>query len=332
MSYRHFTRDDRVALAILLRTGRSYQEMSIDLGFDPTTIGREVKAAGGRKRYTVRTAQERAQGQRFRANQCHRKLGKDLDLTETVQVLLELEWSPEQIVGRMHLEQEQGLVAKELAVASTTTIYAWANWQPKVAALLPRKHTKYRRTRDASLRLQKRNALAAKRNIADRPPEVETRERLGDWEGDTVVGKEKQERFLTNTERKSGYLLASKTKDGTAEEIRLHAERDFKAIPTRKKLTCTLDNGTEHAEWELTEKHTGLTVYFANPYHSWERGTNENTNGLLRRSFPKGTPFATITDRQLAAKVKLINNRPRKRLGYKTPHEVFWETAVRTLI
>jgi IS30 family transposase len=161
---------------------------------------------------------------------------------------------------------------------------------------------------------------------------VEARERLGDWERDTIIGKEKKERILTNVERRSGYLLASKTKDGTAEEIRRHTEKGFKDIPKLKRLTCTNDNGKENEEWELTERNLAMTFYFANLYHSWERGTSENTNGLLRRPFPKGTLFATITDKQLAGKVSLINNRPRKRLGYKTPYEVFWETAVRTLI
>ena len=332
MSHRHFSRDDRVALAALLRSGRNYQEIGTQLGFNPTSVSREVQANGGKKRYAVCTAHTRARKNRLVANQCHRKLGRDPDLTETIKVLLELEWSPEQICGRMRLEQNQRLISGELVVASATTIYSWANPRPMVAILLPRKHSKYHRTRDAAKREQRRQELEVKRNIATRPPEVERRERIGDWEGDTMVGKEKKERFVTNVERKSGYLLASKTKDGTAAEIRKHTEQDFKSIPRRKKLTYTLDNGSEHAEWELTEHHTGMTVYFANPYHSWERGTNENTNGLLRRPFPKGTPLATITDRQLAAKVTLINNRPRKRLGWKTPYEVFHETAIRTVI
>ena len=103
-------------------------------------------------------------------------------------------------------------------------------------------------------------------------------------------------------------------------------------MPKARKLTCTLDNGVEHAEWELLERSSGLEVYFANPYHSWERGANENANGLIRRSFPKGSAFGTLTRKELASKVFLINNRPRKRLGWKTPSEVFFNAAIRTLI
>lgn len=120
------------------------------------------------------------------------------------------------------------------------------------------------------------------------------------------------------------YIQYSSINYGTAEEIRKHTEQDFKAIPTVKRLTCTLDNITEHAEWELTERHFGMTVYLANPYPSWERGTNENTNGLIRRYFPKGTPFATIKPTQLSQVTTRLNHRPRKRLGYKTPHKVFY--------
>jgi IS30 family transposase len=152
MSYKHFTRDDRVALAALLKAHKSYETISDILGFNPTTIGREAKSGGGKNKYSVRVAQAKADQKRLEANQCHRKLGKDLDLTETVQVLLELEWSPEQIVGRMRLEQELGLITKDLNIASATTIYTWANPQEKIAALLPRKHNKYRRTKDASKR------------------------------------------------------------------------------------------------------------------------------------------------------------------------------------
>jgi IS30 family transposase len=332
MSHTHLTRVDRVSLAVLLRAEKNYEEIAVVLGFHATSIGREVTAGGGRKSYTVKAGQKQADQKRRAANQCHRKMGKDAVLTDTVKSLLELQWSPEQIVGRMGFERDLGLVPTSQMVASTTTIYAWANPCPELCILLPRKHSKYRRTRSASLREQRRKELKTKRNISTRPPEVETRERLGDWEGDTIIGAEKKERILTHVERTSGYLRASKTRDGTAEEIRRHTEKDFKDIPASKRKTCTYDNGKENEEWELTEKHLAMTIYFANPYHSWERGTSENTNGLLRRPFPKGTPFATITDKQLAAQVMLINHRPRKRLGWKTPHEVFYEAAIRTLI
>jgi len=332
MSHRHLSRDDRVRLAVLLRTGSTFVTIAKLLEVDPTSIGREVNSNGGRSGYSVRRAQARADENRRAANQCHRKLGRDQDLTETVKFLLKLDWSPEQISGRMKLEVELGLIAPELNLTSAQTIYSYVNPDVELSKLLPRGHSKYRRKHGAAMREKKRKELERKRNISTRESAVEKRTRLGDWEGDTMVGKEKRERLLTNVERKSGYLLASKTNSGEAEEIRKAAVADFRKIPASKKHTLTLDNGLEHSEWELTESRTGLKVYFANPYHSWERGTNENTNGLIRRYFPKGTSFAKISHKQVATVVYRLNHRPRKRLGYKTPFEVFNETAIRTLI
>ena len=271
--------------------------------------------------YTVKVAEFVTKARRLSANQQHRKLGKDRELTELVTSLLELGWSPEQIAGRMRYEHCS-------KVTSFSAIYEHVNPQVVLARLLPRKHSKYRRRHGISDREKKRAELGAKRNISTRESVVAARSRLGDWEGDTIVGSEKRERIVTHVERKSGYLLASKTKNGTAAEIRKHTQRDFKPIPQAYKLTCTYDNGVENAEWELTEKHTGMTTYFANAYHSWERGTNENTNGLVRRDFQKGTPFATLTQKQLNQTTYRLNHRPRKRLGWKTPHEVFHDVEV----
>lgn len=316
MSHVHFSKEERLELRGLLRSDLSQNEIARILGRDSGSLGRELKKGGGRANYSVSRAEKETTARRAIANQYHRKLGKDTELTDLVKDLLDLNWSPEQIVGRMRFEHTS-------KVTSFSAIYQYVNQKPELAKLLPRHHNKYRRKHGIVIREQKRRDLETKRNIATREVVVDARSRLGDWEGDTILGKEKRERILTHVERVSRYLLASKTTSGEAAVVRKATEVDFKYLPQTKRKTITLDNGVEFAEWELTEKHTKTTIYFANPYHSWERGTNENTNGLLRRYFPKGTPFATLTQRQLKEAVTRLNHRPRKCLGYRTPHEVF---------
>ena len=195
--------------------------------------------------------------------------------------------------------------------------------RPELVRYLRRQKSKYRKRRGSQARIERNRASKIKR-IEERAAIVEMRTRLGDWEGDTVVGKEKTERILTYVERKSGYGLAEKLNKVTAEIVEEKTEELFLNIPASKRLTLTRDNGVEFGDYDrFLEERTGMEVYRATPYHSWERGTNENWNGLLRQFFPKGTNFATITSYDVKRVVKLLNNRPRKRLGYMTPREVF---------
>ena len=209
------------------------------------------------------------------------------------------------------------------------TIYTFIyEVRPELVKYLRRQKNKYRRKRGSQARIE-RNRVSKIKRIEGRPAIVETRGRLGDWEGDTVVGKEKTQRILTYVERRSGYALAEKLDVVTAEIVEEKTEKLFLAIPHEKRLTLTRDNGVEFGDLDrLLEERTGMEVYRANPYHSWERGTNENWNGLLRQFFPKGTNFATITSYDVQEAVKLLNNRPRKRLGYMTPREYFRECCV----
>ena len=181
---------------------------------------------------------------------------------------------------------------------------------------------KYRRRHGTRQRAKDRDQLNKKR-IDTRPKVVETRSRLGDWEGDTIVGLEKNQHILTLVERKSKYLKGRKLNQATANETKAQIIDVFKSIPDNKKYTQTYDNGVQFSKYESIEEITKVPVYFAYPYHSWERGTNENTNGLLRQYFPKKTPFNNITQKDLDQVVKEINNRPRKTLAYLTPDEVF---------
>jgi len=155
--------------------------------------------------------------------------------------------------------------------------------------------------------------------IESRPESVNTRARIGDWEGDTIVGKERIERILTHVDRRSGLLLAYRTQ-ADSHSVRLAVREIFRTLPCS---SITYDNGSEFAAFEKIEEDIGTKVFFAHPGKPHERGTNENCNGLLRQFFPKGSSFATITQNDVGKVVDLINSRPRKRFNYRTPLEVF---------
>ena len=183
---------------------------------------------------------------------------------------------------------------------------------------------KYRRTRSARVRKEKRAQLASPRSIVNRPKYINNRKTYGHWEGDTVHGSGKSGYIATFVERKSGYLLAVllPIQAFSSSGFAAATEACLKQIPKQYRKTLTLDNGPEMKLPERIERTTNLRVYYANPYHSWERGTNENTNGLLRYFFPKKSSFAALTQEDIDKAVRLLNTRPRKRLGYRTPQQM----------
>jgi IS30 family transposase len=229
---------------------------------------------------------------------------------------LKKHWSPEQIAGRYS--------KKEGVTLSHETVYQFVyQKRPDLLQYLRRQKSKYRRRRGSVARIARNRATKIKR-IDKRPAVVDRRSRVGDWEGDTVIGKEKTQRILTHVERKSGYAFADKLEVVSAEIVAKKTMQRFKQLPKKVRKSLTRDNGTEFGDFDRDlERHTGLSVYRANAYHSWERGTNENWNGLLRQYFPKGSAFATVTQTDVTRAVREINDRPRKRLGYATPREVF---------
>jgi len=230
-----------------------------------------------------------------------------------------LYWSPEEISGRLRRKYKND----KTKWIGKDSIYKFIYIeQPKLIKYLRHQKCKYRRKHGTNIRSKQREE-AKKKRIDSRPIIIELRARIGDWEGDTIVGKEKIKQLLTHVDRKSGLLLLDKLEKSTAAETRIKTEKRFEQIDKNKKYSLTYDNGATFAEHELTERHTGIDIYFAYPYHSWERGTNENTNGLIRQFFPKKSAFANITSEDLKRVEYLLNNRPRKRLNYLTPTEVF---------
>jgi len=327
MSHAHITRNQRLSLGTLVRcTDLTQRELADRLGVSQSTISRELS----RNRETKSeygagwSADRRARARRSSANQCHRKLGKDSALTRYVTKYLKKYWSPEQIAGRMRLEERPFSV-------SPAAIYEYVyTKRPGLVVFLRLKRGVRKRRYKAREGSLTRFEAAGKRSIEERPPEIEDRSEPGHWEGDTVVGKGHRSMIHTHVERQSGYLLAGRLPVLGAAPMAAVTVAAFKGgVPAAKRKSITYDNGTENQEFRRIEKELRVTTYFAHPYSSCERGTNENTNGLIRQFYPKGTEFDTVEPEQLARTVRLINLRPRKRLGWKTPNEVFKGYAIR---
>jgi IS30 family transposase len=308
MSHTHLAPSDWFVIARMLRAGYAGAEIARTLGKDPSAVNRHIADNGGRAGYDVREVRRRKRMLRIRAMDRIRVLtGARL---RTVVKELKKHRSPEQIAG-------------VFGTVSASTIYRYIEERaPHLKQFLRSTKGKYRRKRGTKIR-EKAREQAKKRRIDERPAVVEGRSRLGDWEGDTVMGRDKRVRIVTFVDRRSGYLVAFLLPKMRAELLTTLTLRHFRHIPRAKRKTFTLDNGTEFSDWERLEKQSGATVYFAYPYHAWERGTNENTNGLLRQYFPKDLDFNLITAEELAQVVRILNDRPRKRLGFKSPRQIF---------
>jgi IS30 family transposase len=312
MAHKHIGPEDWPVIARMLRAGFTGSEIARTLGKDPSAVNRHVKQNGGRDGYDVREVRRKKHHQRIAAMESIRVLKGAL--LRTVVSLLKEHYSPEQIAGTLALKG-QGIVA--------STIYRYIKERaPHLKKFLRSQKGRYRRKRGTKIR-EKQRELAKKRRIDERPKVIERRSRLGDWEGDTMLGRDKRVRIVTVVDRRSGYLIAYLLPKHNAELLTKLAVQKLKRLPKENRRTLTLDNGTEFSDWERLEKQTGITIYFAYPYHSWERGTNENTNGLLRQYFPKSMDFNLITPIELADVVKRLNDRPRKRLKFKSPRQLF---------
>lgn len=312
MSHTHIGKDDWPCISRMLRAGHSLSEIARTIGKDKSSLGRHVAENGGRERYDVREVRRRKRMKRIAAMESIRLIRGTLLRFVTKE--LKLHKSPEQIAGILAL-RNQSLVA--------STIYRYIKERaPHLKQYLRSQKGKYRRRRGTKIR-EKHREQAKKRRIDERPRIVERRGRIGDFEGDTLMGRDKRVRIVSLVDRKTGYLVAFLLPKMNAELLASLALTYFRHIPKKKRKTITFDNGSEFSDWENLEKKSGMTIYFAYPYHAWERGTNENTNGLLRQYFPKSYDFNLITPRELAYIVRKLNNRERKRLGFLSPRRVF---------
>lgn len=316
MSHKQFNRDSRIQLGTLLSVGYTQKKAGEKLGIDRSNVNKEVsrnkdegevyRGASAHRRYLRRRKESKKKFGKIRNN---KKLER-----HTIGRIKKY-WSPEQIAGRLK---------KKGTTISHETIYKFIyEERPDLVKFLRHQKNKYRRRRGSHARMRL-NKASKVRIIDERPIAVEDRVRIGDWEDDTIVGKERTKKIWTCVERKSGYGMAEKLEVVSAEIMNQMNVSVFKSIPRNKRLTLTRDNGPEFGDYDRDlERKTGLEVYRAHPYHSWERGSNENWNGLLRQFFPSGSYFANVKQTDVERAVKLLNTRPRKRLGYATPAEVF---------
>lgn len=311
---------ERAQIGILLKDGRSPEAISVPLGRNPGTISRELNRNCGKHGWRAMDAHDKAKA---RQEYCRNAKEFTADNWALVDSCVREKYSPEQISG--------GLKVEGTLLISHETIYKHIYADKKAGGDLAMnlRCQKVNRKRYGSGE-QRRGVIKDRVSIEARPAIVEERSRIGDWEGDTVIGKDQQGVLVTIMERKSRFTAAHLSPTKHAENV----TGIVNALLSPHRDSChtiTFDNGKEFAYHKEIAEYLSAAVYFAHPYHSWERGLNENTNGLLRQYFPKNTNLKLVTDEQVKEAVDQLNNRPRKCLEYKTPNEVFYSWSVSIL-
>lgn len=319
----HLTIKERETIALLHANGKSLGEIADRIGFNKGTVSREIKRNTTGGIYVPIFAQEMAIERRRNAKKPWRM--EHPQLLHFVKKKLEEYWRPEQIADELPTAYPDDLKMR----VSGPTIYAWVERDRQQGGtyytyLRLNQGRKYRRRRRVKGQ-KKRGGIIGRVGIEHRPEIVETRERFGDWEGDTIVGKGHSGCVVTLVERKSRFLVAVKVDNKEAVPVADATLRVFRKVPKCLRETMTLDNGLEFAQFPQIQLQLGTDVYFADPHSPWQRGTNENTNGLLRQFFPKGTDFRDVPEAEVVKVIKLLNDRPRRCLGCRTPREVFRE-------
>lgn len=319
---KQITDDQRNEIYALKRAGHKQKDIARLLHKHPSAISRELKRnKSDAGKYLPKAAKRKTKERRVKANERFKKIEHHEKLKRRIIRRLKKYDSPEQIAGQWNRSHLKDRISKD-------TIYKFVYEKRKdLVKYLRRQKSRYRARYGTRIR-EKQRELERKRRIDQRPEIINQRTRLGDWEGDTVQGNGSSGHIITYVERKSGYLVAGKVPQATVENINAFTLKKFKRMPKGKRRSITYDNGSEFSGYDIIEEQTGMTAYFAFPYHSWERGTNENTNGLLRQFYPKKMRFDVVTQEQLDKVVRLLNHRPRKRLNYLTPHEIFKKNCV----
>ena len=313
MAYHQITPEERLIIWVYLRQEESAAEIARHLGRHRSTIYREIGRNCSRSdgSYRPQQADSWARTRRSRSRRNRRLTVQDWD---QVELLLMDDWSPEKIAGRLGLEGRLQI--------SHETIYRHIWMDKRRGGCLHRRlrgATKQRRKRYRSY--DSRGRLAGKRPIEDRPATADNRSRVGHWEADTMLGDGKP-CVVTLVERKTGYVQIGKLNARTTQQLSRRTIHLIQRQP-RPVRTVTADNGTEFHGYADIKRATDARFYFATPHHAWERGTNENTNGLIRQYLPKRQCMAPLTQYECNAIARKLNTRPRKRLGYKTPEECY---------
>ena len=315
MHYTQLTEGKRYQIYTLLGNGFTQSEAAQQIGVHPSTVGRELARNTGDRGYRPKQANKKALARRKEAN-------KTCRMTKHIQArvceYLLLEWSPEQISG--YLKSEGA------AWVSHETIYQFVLEDKRNGGAL------YKQLRHAGKKRKKRYGGSDRRgeikdriSIDKRPKSIEKRDRIGDWEIDLVIGKNHKGAIVTIVDRLSLMTLIAKINSKHAQLVTESTTQLLKPYKAHGAHTITADNGKEFSGHKEISRALGVDFHFAHPYSSWERGTNENTNGLIRQYLPKGTEFEPVNNKKCQFIMDRLNNRPRKCLGYRTPKEVFEE-------
>ena len=315
MKYNHLSQNERYQIFALMKAGLNQTQVALTLGRSKSTISREIQRNSGLKGYRPKQASLKSE---VRALGSRNAKKVSVDTLKSAFDLVRQEWSPEQIAGTMNISHE------------TVYRHVYADKECGGKLFMHLRSQKKRRKRYASGR-QRRGQIANRRSIHERPAVVDLRLEVGHWEGDTVIGARHKQAIVTLVERKSGYAKLFKVKNKTAELVSAAMIKSLKPFDGLVD-TITLDNGKEFADHQRVDLELGSTIYFADPFASWQRGTNENFNGLLRQYIPKDRPLSTVTQEELKMIENKLNHRPRKRLGFRTPHEVFHESLNRVAL
>lgn len=321
--YKRLSGEEREEISRMLARDCSFQSIAKTLGRHVSTISREIAAGSGNK-YMYRASRAQARSVR---NSRKRKAGKyvldeRVTLKRYVYRKLRLKWSPVQIAEMLKKDYPTNMAMRISPEAIYTYLYVLPRGTLKKELLSSlRQNRKHRH--------KQRRGVEAKRKLEDmlsieeRPKGVEDRIIPGHWEGDLIVGKNNRSALGTLVERTTRTTILIPVKSKSAEDVGKAFAKEVKKLPQQMKLTMTYDQGREMANHKLFTKITGVKVYFAHPRSPWERGTNENTNGLIRQYFPKGTDFTKVSRYEVKRAQHQLNGRPRKTLNYQTPYEVF---------
>jgi transposase, IS30 family len=312
MSYTQLTREQRYQIYALKKAGQTQTEMAAIVGVHKSSISRELRRNRGGRGYRPGRAQELAEARR---NSAHRPRISEATWA-FIESLLRRDWSPEQIAGRLKLEGR--------AAVSHERIYQYVYAEKRAGGTLHLHLRCQRQRRKRYGKASRRGQIAGRVGIEQRPGVVDAKRRLGDWEADTIVGRRGRGAILSLVERKSKLLRLWWVERKGAEEVARASLTVLRPLAERV-LTITSDNGGEFAHHARIARGLGADFYFARPHASWERGVNENTNGLVRQYFPKRHDFTTITRAEVEQVMDKLNERPRKTLGYRTPNEVFYK-------
>jgi len=321
--YQRLGLHEREEISRFISQGRSFREIARALSRHVSTISREINRAG-MNRYTYRAVRSDRRAARNAAKRRRGKytLGQNQRLWEYVVGKLQLRWSPEQIAQSLKKEypDEQTMRISHEAIYTYLYVLPRGELKKRLLALLRRERKRRHKRKDGGTVARKLEDMLS---IEERPAEVAARTVPGHWEGDLLIGRNRQSALGTLVERTTRFAILVPLHTRTAEEVRKAFAREMKSLPSQLRRSLTYDQGREMAEHKLFTRETSIQVYFAHPASPWERGTNENTNGLIRQFFPKGTDFNKVSRREIKKVQEMLNGRPRKTLNWEKPCEAY---------